>query len=94
MEITLGTIKGRHEMPVDKFVFDEVADVTDVAAIRKHVEEVLSKLVGASDRLVVYVTGLTLVTVEITRWASLKHVGLTFKHYDAKKHDYFDEKVF
>jgi len=94
MEITLGTIKGRHEMPVDKFVFDEVADVTDVAAIRKHVDTVLSKLVGAGDSLVVYVTGLTLVTVEITRWASLKRVGLTFKHYDAKKHDYFDEKVF
>ena len=94
MEITLGTIKGRHEMPVDKYIFEKVDDVTDVTTIRKHVDTVLSKLVGASDSLVVYVTGLTLVTVEITRWAALKRVGLTFKHYDAKKHDYFDEKVF
>lgn len=45
--ITVGLIKGRHEMPVDGYIFaGAIADVHDYSAIRRHVETWIAENVG------------------------------------------------
>ncbi len=41
MKITTGAIKGRHNLPVNEYVFDEIEDVTDYASIKNGVENFL-----------------------------------------------------
>ena len=42
--VILGSVKGRHAMPVSDFIFNEaIEDPTDVNAIRQHVKNVLTK---------------------------------------------------
>ena len=36
-EIKVGLIKGRHEMPVDSYIFDEITDVLDFNAMNKQI---------------------------------------------------------
>ena len=35
----IGLIKGRHEMPVEEYIFESVENVFDFDAIRRHIEE-------------------------------------------------------
>jgi len=45
-KIIVGLIKGRHEMPVQDYIFDEVQDVMDFEAVRKHILGFLENTVG------------------------------------------------
>ena len=36
-EIKVGLIKGRHEMPVDNYIFNEISNVLDFQGMRKHI---------------------------------------------------------
>ena len=36
-EIKVGLIKGRHEMPVDNYIFDEITDVLDFDTMNKQI---------------------------------------------------------
>ena len=36
-EIKVGLIKGRHEMPVDNYIFDEINDVLDFDSMNKQI---------------------------------------------------------
>lgn len=48
MEIKVGLIKGRHEMPVEEYIFDEVQDVFDFAAMEKKITNFLQEKVGVT----------------------------------------------
>ena len=49
--ITVGLIKGRHQLPVDGYIFDEaISDVHDYAAIRRHVADWIAENVGITRR--------------------------------------------
>lgn len=115
-KVIIGSVKGRHAMPVSEFIFNEsIADPTDVGAIRQHVENVLTKkiklgvrtgaglnqesyedvLVRIGDKaLTLYVTGLTIVTVEVVRFCAINGVSLTLMHFDSESGEYFDEVIF
>ena len=46
-EIKVGLIKGRHEMPVDKYIFeDEIKDVFDTSFISSFIVQFLNNEVG------------------------------------------------
>lgn len=47
-EINLGTVQGRHEMPVEAYVLKEVKDPTDVDGIQKAVNKRMNALLGDS----------------------------------------------
>ena len=103
-------------MPVSDFIFNEVIeDPTDVGAIRRRVEKVLSGKISigagsgaglnqesyedvlvrrGNKRLILYVTGLTIVTVEVVRFCAINGVALTLKHFNSASGDYFDEVIF
>lgn len=42
--VRIGTIKGRHDMPVDGYILDEVKDPSDIDAIRHDVMKSMSAL--------------------------------------------------
>lgn len=113
--VVVGLCEGRHEMPVDKYIFKSVLDVHDYEAINKTVMDFLVNEVGISLRntcginqsygcdepcftgdkdLVVYVTGLTALTVAIVRACALNGVSLTLMHYDCISKEYVPQDVF
>lgn len=52
-------------------------------------------LVRSGDKaLVLYVTGLTIITAEVIRFCALNGVALTLMHFDNASGEYFSEKVF
>ena len=42
----VGLIKGRHEMPVEEYIFDEIEDVFDFATMEKKIKTFLLEKVG------------------------------------------------
>lgn len=47
-ELRVGLINGRHEMPVDKYIFDEIKDVMDFKFVNKVINNFLEQEVGVS----------------------------------------------
>ena len=92
----IGAVRGRHEMPVDKFVFDEAITNFDIKAIEDHVNTVLDKEVfrhdgETFDAVRLYVTGLTVVTTSVVKWCFNNDVVLSLMHYDTEKRYYVEQ---
>lgn len=100
-KITVGLIKGRHDMPVSDYIFEKVEDMFDYDAISNHITHFISRKVGLSynegggiysckgeKTLVVYVTGLTAVACELVDVCNKLGVPLTLMHYDRDSGDY------
>lgn len=50
--ITVGLIRGRHEMPVDTYIFDDaITDVVDFHAIGKHIHDFIVNKVGITQTI-------------------------------------------
>jgi Tfp pilus assembly PilM family ATPase len=94
--VVVGLIKGRHEMPVPSYIFEEdIKDMFNYYEIRKHISDFIHDKVGVdyyhlgqyhSNRgkkhLTVYVTGLTSVVCELVDVCNKAGVLLTLMHYD------------
>lgn len=91
----LATILGRHEMPVeDAFFFNQVDNVTDVDSLNEKINQKLDQLkVKADDKLVVYVSGLTVVTTAIIAVCAQRNIHVTLMHFDAVTKKYFSQNV-
>lgn len=97
--LEIGAVRGRHEMPVNKFVFNEAITNFDIKAIEDHVNTVLDKEVflcdgETFDAICLYVTGLTVVTVSVVKWCFNNDVTLSLMHYDNEKRDYVEQFVY
>lgn len=68
-EINLGLVRGRHELPVDDYIFDEIENVLDFENLDKMAQEKLAQYqaykFAETPHLNVYVTGLTAATVAV-----------------------------
>ena len=116
-EIKVGLIKGRHEMPVDKYIFeDEIKDVFDTSFISSSIVQFLNNEVGidiadfgtclnqyemsdvahfiGKHKLVVYVTGLSIVLAELIRLCAINGVHLTLMHYNNSTKEYVSQYIF
>lgn len=94
--LTVGLIRGRHEMPVDKYIFEEdIKDMFDYQAISNHISNFIMNEVGVdfyngtfirtnkgTKSLTVYVTGLTSVSCELVDLCNRYGVILTLMHYN------------
>lgn len=100
-KITVGLIKGRHDMPVSDYIFEKVEDMFDYDAISNRITHFISRKVGLSynegggiysckgeKALVVYVTGLTAVSCELVDVCNKLGVPLTLMHYDRDTGEY------
>lgn len=97
--LEIGAVRGRHEMPVDKFVFDEAITNFDIKAIEDHVNTVMNKEVfrhdgETFDAVYLYVTGLTVVTTSVIKWCFSHDVSLSLMHYDTVAQDYVEQFLF
>ena len=45
-KIIVGLCKGRHDLPVNEYIFDKIEDVTDFVAMRQRIREFLDDRVG------------------------------------------------
>lgn len=93
-EVKVGLIKGRHEMPVESYIFDVIENVLDFDAIHNGVVSFMKKNIDSDVRLVVYVTGLTSVTAEVIKVCALNQVKLTLMHYDRESGNYLPQVIF
>ena len=113
--VTVGLCEGRHDLPVNSYIFKDVPNVHDYETINKTVMDFLERYVGVSTQfsyglnqadgtdnlcfiggkhLVVYVTGLTALTVAVVRACALNGVSLTLMNYDRETGDYIAQEVF
>lgn len=75
-----GLISGRHAMPVEEYVFDEIEDMFRFFDLEV---KALSSIEKTSDLLVLYVTGLTVATISIINVAKkLGYKDVVLKHYN------------
>lgn len=75
-----GLISGRHAMPVDEYVFDEIENMFSFFDLEV---KALSSIEKTSDLLVLYVTGLTVATVSVLNVAKkLGYKDVVLKHYN------------
>lgn len=99
LKISLGTIKGRHQLPVTDYVFNnEIQDVTDVEKIQQDVdyyfvEHIANERSKDKVRIILYVTGLTVVTLAIVRACILYDCELVCMHYDRDTNCYLGQIV-
>lgn len=49
-KVIVGLINGRHEMPVNEYIFDEIKDVLDFSSIRAGLVRFLEERVGISQQ--------------------------------------------
>lgn len=92
--LKLGLINGRHELPVDSYILQGVADPTDLLNIHTSVYQSLDFLlkdIGSDDSVELYVTGLTSVAIESVQYF-IEH-SITYKsmHYDRETGKYIEQ---
>lgn len=97
IKISLGTIKGRHSLPVTDYVFnEEIKDVTDVEKIQQDVDyyfNELSETCKDKIQIILYITGLTVVTLSIVKACKRLDYELVVMHFDRDSNSYFGQKV-
>ena len=75
-----GLIKGRHNLPIEDYVFDEIDDMFKFFNLEV---KALSSIKKTSDMLVLYVTGLTVATIAVLNIAKkLGYKDVVLKHYN------------
>lgn len=90
MEKTMVLCQGRHEMPVSEFIFENtIEDITDLDGMKKIIK---AKLIGV-DKLVLYITGLTVAVVAVINYCCEKLINLTLLHFNSVTETYFPQVV-
>ena len=92
-KISVGLVRGRHEMPVEGYIFENVENVLDFAFLREGAEKFVAGI-PADAGLELYVTGLTAATAEVIRACAVAGVALTLRHFDRETGLYVPQKIF
>lgn len=97
--LEIGAVRGRHEMPVDTFVFDNAIVNFDIKEIEDHVANRMDQEVFSRDGItygavVLYVTGLTVVTTSVMKWCVEHDITLTLMHYNTATQNYDPQVVY
>lgn len=89
--LSLELCAGRHLTPAQNgAIFEnEIDDVTDT---RKMYEIISNKLYGV-DKVILYVTGLTVALVEVINYCNDNGVELTLMHYNKETDSYYEQIV-
>lgn len=75
-----GLVSGRHEMPVEEYIFTEIEDMFKFFNLEV---QAISFIKKTSDLLVLYVTGLTVATISVINVAKkLGYKDVVLKHYN------------
>lgn len=92
MVTKLGLCKGRHDIPqVERYVFDTIDDPTDVGYLHNVAYDVIAGL--DTNKIHLYVTGLTVALVEVINVCRELECELTLYHFDRDTNSYFPQNV-
>jgi len=97
----IGLIRGRHDLPVNEYIFDEIKDVFAFDEMRQVCSDFINKKEASIDfnednplHLEVIVTGLTVATVCLLQEVNSRaYINLTLYHYDITSGEYIAQKV-
>jgi hypothetical protein len=95
----MGLVMGRHQMPVGKYVFEEIKDVLDFNKLEAFALLALQNEFDvegdddADSELHLYVTGLTAATVAVINAARVLDIGVILYHYDRDSDEYKAQAV-
>lgn len=92
----LGLVKGRHDLPVEEYIFDkEIENPCDFKAMQAYVIGRFHVLgLGTVHEIEVYVTGLTAAAVTVINVARLFNIDIVFKHFDRSTGEYVSQYVY
>lgn len=94
-KFTFGLCEGRHEIPVDEYIFGTVIeDPTDTEGLAVKAANVFaSNDIEAGDEVEIYVTGLTVALIAAI--VAVKEIGatVTLYHFDRETGSYFPQLV-
>ena len=88
-EKTLGLCEGRHEIPVDGYIFGNELNPLDLEDMGKQVHETLCDC----HTLTLYVTGLTVALGEVVKYCYENLIDLTLMHYDRNSGEYYSQTI-
>ena len=86
----MGMIRGRHEIPVGEYIFDN--DIENVFDFEWMQAVIHSKLLHV-DSLNLYVTGLSVVLVEVMNYCIFNNIRLTLYHFDRESNGWVAQKT-
>ena len=81
----VGLCAGRHQLPVDEYIYGAIKDVLDFAGLLHGADKYVSERCSP---LNVIVTGLTPCTAAVMYACACHGVDLTLWHYDREANDY------
>lgn len=88
--MTYGLCKGRHEMPVDKYIFSEnIIDPTDVYSLEAQAAEVLPQ----NGSVIIYVAGLTVALIAALNVCRTRSIQVMLVHYNNATGEYYSQSV-
>lgn len=88
--VSLGLCRGRHELPVDKYVFDEINDVNNTDAM--YARAIKAIPVGCT-RIDLYITGLTAAAMSVVRACAHFGIALVCYNFDRETGKYIPQRV-
>ena len=90
MVYNFGLCKGRHEMPVNDFIFENEIDVRDFRAMEA---AVFAAIPADAEHINLYITGLTAAALAVVSVCEYKNIGLTAWHFDRESGEYLPQHV-
>lgn len=91
---TWGLIGGRHDLPVDKYIFDgAIEEPRDIHKMQETIQKKLAGYKTMGGLLYLYMTGFSTAMVEVIRWAIVHQVDLIIYQYDSKAKEYYAQEV-
>lgn len=85
----LGLCAGRHELPVEGYVFGNIVDPTDLQGMMNTAHESLQDV----ESLELYVTGLTVACTTVIRYCINNLTPLKLMHFDRDSGSYYPQVI-
>lgn len=87
----MGLCRGRHQMPVEEYVFeDSIEDPMNIGRLYAIADDMVTSDI---DHLYLYLTGLGQAYSQVVKVCEKKAISLTVKYYDLKEDRYVDDDV-
>lgn len=87
----IGLCKGRHPMPVDNYIFNDVVNPLDPTGLEEEAKSVLSVLDCSPIQL--YVSGLTVALIAALNAAKVLEIEVVLMHFDRDNGTYYEQPV-
>jgi len=89
--LKIGVCEGRHEMPVEKYIYGQQVNPLDVIGLETQAEKRLLELKGDCNQLHLYVTGLTVAVIATIKMAIKMFDNVVLLHYNRDSNSYYQQ---